>query len=62
MERENKNKSFLIWIDDIWEEIEVQFYGILGAILFFIVIYLVFQPIWMRPLFHLFSKSKLPIG
>ncbi len=34
MERESKNKSFLIWIEDIWEEIEVQIYGIIGAIFF----------------------------
>ena len=54
MERESKNKSFLIWIDEIWEEIEIQFYGIVGAILFFFVIYFIFHPLWMITVFDLF--------
>ncbi len=62
MERKSKDKSFIIWIEEIWEEIEVQFYGIMGAILFFVVIYLIFQPLWMRPLFNLFSKIALFFG
>ena len=61
MERESKNKSFLIWIDDICEEIEVQIYGIIGAIFFFCVIYFIFQPHWMSPIFDLFSKIKLSV-
>ena len=62
MEKESKNKSFLIWIEDIWEEIEVQIYGIIGAIFFFCVIYFIFQPLWMSPIFDLFSKIKLSVG
>ena len=62
MERENKNKSFPIWIEEIWEEIEVQFYGIIGAILFFVLIYIIFHPFWMRAVFDLFSKIKLSLG
>ena len=62
MERESKNKSFFIWIEDIWEEIEVQIYGIIGAIFFFFVIYFIFQPHWMSPIFDLFSKIKLSLG
>ena len=62
MERDSKNNSFFIWLEEIWEEIEVQFYGILGAIIFFLVIYFIFQPTWMKPVFDLFSKIKLPIG
>ena len=62
MQTEAKNKSFLIWIEEIWEEIEVQFYGIIGAIFFFTVIFFIFQPLWMRTVFDLFSKSKLPVG
>ena len=62
MERESKNKSFFIWIEDIWEEIEVQIYGIIGAIFFFCVIYFIFQPPWMSPIFDLFSKIKLSVG
>ena len=62
MERESKNKSFLIWIEEIWEEIEVQIYGIIGAIFFFGVIYFIFQPRWMSSVFDLFSKIKLSIG
>tara|TARA_Y100001968_G_C19295580_1_gene686449 strand:- start:136 stop:309 length:174 start_codon:yes stop_codon:yes gene_type:complete len=56
MERENKNKSFLLWIEDIWEEIEIQFYGIIGAILFFVVVYFIFQPPWMISIFEFFSE------
>tara|TARA_Y100001968_G_scaffold78971_1_gene70254 strand:+ start:3155 stop:3322 length:168 start_codon:yes stop_codon:yes gene_type:complete len=55
MEKESKNKSFLFWIEEIWEEIEVQFYGITGAIFFFILIYLIFEPHWMRTVFDLFK-------
>ena len=62
MERESKNKSFLIWLEDIGEEIEVQIYGIIGAIFFFGVIYFIFQPHWMSPIFDLFSKIKLSVG
>ena len=62
MERESKKNFFLIWIEDIWEEIEVQIYGIVGAIFFFCVIYFIFQPHWMSPAFDLFSKIKLPVG
>ena len=59
MERDSKNKSFFIWIEEIWEEIEVQFYGIIGAAFFFVIIYFIFQPLWMRPVFELFSNIKL---
>ena len=62
MERESKNKSFLIWIEEIWEEIEVQIYGIIGALFFFGVIYFIFQPSWMSQVFDLFSKIKLSVG
>ena len=62
MKRERKNKSLLIWIEEMWDEIEVQFYGIIGAIFFFVVVYFIFQPSWISPLFDFFSKSKLPAG
>ena len=62
MGRESKNNSFYIWIEDIWEEIEIQLYGIIGAILFFVLIYIIFHPVWMRTVFDLFSKIKLPLG
>ena len=62
MERESKNKSFLIWIEEIWEEIEVQIYGIIGAIIFFGVFYFIFQPTWMNTVFDIFPKIKLPVG
>ena len=58
MERESENKSFLIWIEEIWEEIEVQFYGIVGAIFFFVVIYFIFKPLWMKSVFDILSKFK----
>tara|TARA_B100000579_G_scaffold353619_1_gene308383 strand:- start:509 stop:697 length:189 start_codon:yes stop_codon:yes gene_type:complete len=62
MERENKHKSLVIWIEEIWEEIEVQIYGIIGAIFFFGIIYFIFQPHWMSSVFDLFSKIKFPVG
>ena len=57
MVRESKNKSFLIWIEEIWEEIEVQLYGIIGAIFFFVLIYFIFQPDWIRNVFDLFFEN-----
>jgi len=62
MERDSRNKSLFIWIEEIWEEIEVQFYGIIGAIFFFGVIYFIFQPHWMSQAFDLFLKIKSPLG
>ena len=44
------NKSFLTWFEEIWEEIEIQFYGIIVALAFFALLYLFFHPIWMSPL------------
>ncbi len=54
MERKGENKSLLIWIEEIWEELEVQIYGIIGSILFFGVIYFIFQPRWISSVFDLF--------
>ena len=63
MDRESRNKSFFIWIEEIWEEVEVQFYGIIGAIFFFVLIYFIFHPPWMGAVFDfIFSKSKLSLG
>jgi len=62
MERDSRNKSFFIWIEEIWEEIEVQIYGIIGAIFFFVLIYFIFQPLWMRPVIDLLLKIKLLVG
>ncbi len=62
MERDSRNKSFFIWIEEIWEEIEVQIYGIIGAIFFFVLIYFIFQPLWIRPVIDLIVKIKLLIG
>ena len=59
MKRESKNKTFVIWLEDFWEEVEIQFYGVIGAILFFFLIYFVFDPLWMRPLFDIFSHIKI---
>tara|TARA_B100000902_G_scaffold315466_1_gene306501 strand:- start:124 stop:324 length:201 start_codon:yes stop_codon:yes gene_type:complete len=57
MERDSEHKSFFIWIEEIWEEIEVQFYGIIGAIFFFILVYLIFRPSWMKEVFHIFFEK-----
>ena len=58
MDNESKNKSFLIWIEEIWEEIEIQFYGITGAIVFFVLVYLIFQPPWLIAVVDLFRKTN----
>ena len=47
MNRESNHKTFISWLEDIWEEMEIQFYGIVGAIVFFLLIYLFFHPSWM---------------
>tara|TARA_B100000945_G_C19860782_1_gene358298 strand:+ start:269 stop:457 length:189 start_codon:yes stop_codon:yes gene_type:complete len=62
MERENKNKTLIIWVEEVWEEIEIQIYGIICAIFFFGLIYFIFQPHWMSKVFDLFPKIKLPSG
>mgnify|MGYP001161275311 CR=1 FL=1 len=56
MVRESKNKSLLNWIEEIQEEVEVQFYGITGAIIFFIVLYFIFKPNWMKNVFDVFMN------
>ena len=58
MKRENNNISFISWLKDIWEEIEIQIYGIIGAIFFFVLVYLFFHPLWMRPLINFFYTIK----
>ena len=54
--RRDINKSFLSWFEEIWEEIEIQFYGIIGALAFFTLLYLFFHPIWMSPLFDFLTN------
>jgi len=55
MNRKTNNKAFIEWIEDIWEEIEIQFLGIIGSIFFFFLVYLFFQPPWMKPLINFFT-------
>tara|TARA_Y100000589_G_scaffold312865_1_gene333634 strand:+ start:310 stop:492 length:183 start_codon:yes stop_codon:yes gene_type:complete len=52
MVRESNNKSLFNWIEEILEEVEVQFYGIMGAIIFFVLFYFVFKPSWMKTVFE----------
>ena len=54
MKKEIRNKTFVILLEEVWEEIEVQFYGIIGAIFFFILVYLIFQPPWIKAALHIF--------
>ena len=56
MKSKNKFQSIITWIVEIWEEVEVQIYGITVAISFFALIYLFFHPAWMRPLIEVFSQ------
>ena len=54
MVRESKSKSFFNWIEEIQEEVEIQFYGITGAIIFFIILYFIFKPSWMKNVLDVF--------
>ena len=57
--KESNNRSFIVWLEEILEEIEIQFFGITGAILFFTFVYFCFHPSWMRPLIQFFFSFKL---
>ena len=59
MIRKTNNKSLNIWLEEIWEEIQIQFYGITIAIIFFLLLYLVFNPPWMKTFRDLLYKIKL---
>ncbi len=59
MKRGNNKKSFITWINEIFEEIEIQFYGIIGAVIFFVLLNLLFQPPWMKPLIEFLYNIKL---
>ena len=59
MNREINYKILIAWLEDIWEEMEIQFYGIGGAIVFFLLVYLFFHPSWMSPLIKFFYNIKL---
>ena len=52
--KKEQNKSLITLIEDIWEEIEIQFYGISFAIIFFVLIYFSFHPNWMKSLIDYF--------
>mgnify|MGYP001452080815 CR=1 FL=1 len=54
MKRENNNKLVMNWLEDIWEEVAIQFHGITVALVFFLLVYLIFDPSWMRPLKNFF--------
>ena len=59
MVRESKNKSFMNWIEEIREEIEIQFFGITGAICFFVVFYFIFKPVWMKNVVDFFFEKYI---
>ena len=44
MKRESKSKTLILWIEEIWEEVVMQFYGITFSIFAFIFIYYIFHP------------------
>ena len=58
--RESNYKSFISLLEDTWEEFQIQLYGIIGAVVFFILLYIFVHPIWMSPLaefLHNFSYN-----
>jgi Na+/H+ antiporter NhaC len=50
----NTDNQILTWLDEIREEIEINFYGIAFALIFFFIVYLFFDPPWMSPLINYF--------
>ena len=58
MIRETNNKPFVNLFEEIWEEIEIQFYGITVAIMFFIFLYIFFHPLRMKPLIEFIKNTK----
>ena len=56
--KKEQNKSLITLIEDIWEEIEIQFYGISFAMIFFVLIYCSFHPNWMKSLIDFYIKLK----
>ena len=61
MKKEINNKPFITWIEEFWEEFEIQFYGITGAIFFFFCVYAFFHPSWMGPLIDYFKNIKMSL-
>ena len=59
MKRENVTKIILTWLEETWEEIEVQLYGIIGAMIFFILLYLFFKPSWMKSFVDFLVNLKI---
>ena len=59
MSRENIRKIFITWLEEAWEEIEIQLYGIVSAFLFFLLLYLFFKPSWMIPFIDYVKNIKL---
>ena len=62
MKKEKNTRNFIKLLEEIWEEVEIQFFGIIGAITFFIIFYLFFRPSWMRPLINFLENIKLSFG
>ncbi len=56
MKKEINFKLFITWLEELWEGIEIQFYGIASSIFFFVIVYLFFHPPWMKPLIDFFHK------
>jgi len=59
MIKETNPRTINTWIEEIWEAIEIQFYGLIGALIFFIFLYFLFHPTWMYPLSK-FIKDAIP--
>ena len=56
MKKEINFKLFIICLEEVLEEIEIQFYGIASSIFFYVIVYLFFHPPWMKPLIDFFYK------
>ena len=55
----NNERSVYAWFEEIWEEIEIQFYGIIGALIFFSLLYILFRHSWMNPLINFLNGIGL---
>ena len=59
MSKESNSKTFITWLEEIWEEVEIQFFGIIGSLFFFFIVYEFFHPSWMTPAIDFLKDVKL---
>tara|TARA_Y100001968_G_C19424842_1_gene753756 strand:- start:1787 stop:1966 length:180 start_codon:yes stop_codon:yes gene_type:complete len=59
MENRNNKSALKNLLEEIWEEIEIQLFAILSALIFFSLIFLFFKPNWMSPVKNILENLSL---